>query len=85
MESKTTATLRLKRSGEVVGEILNEYGKVVSSGRFGIMTEDEFRKYLILIEKVFLEIPSADAMELIGKLLSVLKSQSARRASIDEW
>lgn len=85
MESRTTATLRLKTSGEVVGEILNEYGKVVSSGRFGVMTEDEFRKYLMLIERVFVELPSADAMELIGKLLSVCRSQSARRAPIDEW
>ncbi len=85
MQAKTVATLRLKASGEVVGEIENEYGMVVSSRRFGVMTEDEFRKCLKLTEKVFLEVPSADAIEVIGKLLSLGKSESARGAAVDVW
>ncbi len=85
MEAKTTATLRLKTSGEVVGEIVNEYGNVISSGRFGVMTEDEFRQCLQLIQKVFLEVPSADAIELIGRLLSLCKSQGSERVYLDRW
>lgn len=61
VKAKTTATLRLKTSGEVVGEIENEYGNVVSSRLFGIMTEDQFRKCLKLIEKALLEVPEASA------------------------
>ncbi len=85
MEAKTTATLRLKTSGEVVGEIVNEYGMVVSSGRFGVMTEDEFRKCLQLTQKVFMEVPSDDAIELIKKLLSFRKSESSAGASLERW
>ncbi len=59
MKAITTATLRLKSSGEVVGEIENEYGKVVSSRRFGVMTEDEFQKCLKLVERALLEGPRA--------------------------
>ena len=59
MKAITTATLRLKSSGEVVGEIENQYGKVVSSGRFGVMTEDEFLKCVKLVEKALLEVPRA--------------------------
>ena len=62
MKAKTTATLRLKTSGEVIGEIVNEYDKVVSSRHFGVMTEDEFRKCLKLIEKIFLEVPATDVI-----------------------
>ncbi len=63
MKDKATATLRLKASGEVVGEIVNEQGRVVSSKRFGLMTEDEFRKNLQQVEKVFSG-ASNDAIEL---------------------
>jgi hypothetical protein len=62
MKDKATATLRLKASGEVVGEIVNEQGRVVSSKRFGLMTEDEFRKNLQHVEKVFSE-ASSDVIE----------------------
>ncbi len=64
MQTKTTATLRLQTSGEVVGEIFNGDGKVVSSRRFGVMTEDEFRKGLDQVEKIFLALASADVTEL---------------------
>ena len=57
MKARTTATLRLKTSGEVVGEVENEHGIVVSSRHFGVMTENEFQKCLQLIEKTFLEVP----------------------------
>jgi hypothetical protein len=56
MKAKTTATLSLKTSGEVIGEIVNENDKVVSSKNFGVMTEDEFRKCLKRIEKVFVQV-----------------------------
>ncbi len=60
MEAKATATLRLKTSGEVIGEISNEYDRVISSRHFGVMTEDEFRKCLRLIERVCLEVPATE-------------------------
>ncbi len=60
MKVKTTATLCLRTSGEVIGEIANEYDEVVSARHFGVMTEDEFRKCLKLIEKVCLGVPSTD-------------------------
>ncbi len=63
MKDKATATLRLKTSGEVVGEIVNEHGKVVSSRRFGLMAEDEFRKNLQQVEKLFSETASTDIVE----------------------
>jgi hypothetical protein len=56
MKAKTTATLRLKTSGEVIGEIVNENDKVVSSRKFGVMTEDEFRECLKRIEKIFVQV-----------------------------
>ena len=62
MKAKTIATLCFKASGEVVGEIANEYGEVVSSMRFGEMTEDEFRKGLKQVEKVFSEMASPDVI-----------------------
>ena len=60
MKARTTATLRLKTSGEVIGEILNENNRVVSSRHFGVMSEHEFRKCLRLIEKVCLEVPATE-------------------------
>lgn len=62
MKAKTIATLRFKASGEVVGEIVNEHGMVVSSKRFGEMTEDEFRNALKQVEKVFTEMASTDVI-----------------------
>jgi hypothetical protein len=56
MKAKATATLRMKTSGEVIGEIADENDEVVSSRHFGVMTEDDFREYLKLIEKIFLEV-----------------------------
>ncbi len=63
MKAKTIATLRLKDSGEVVGEIVNEHGMVVSSKRFGEMTEDEFQKALKQVENVFSELASTDVIK----------------------
>ncbi len=63
MKATTVATLRLKASGEVVGEIVNEQGMVVSSKRFGEMTEDEFRSALKQVEKVFSEKASIDIIK----------------------
>ncbi len=63
MKAKTIAILCHKASGEVVGEITNEYGQVVSSRRFGEMTEDDFRKGLRQIEKVFSGVASTDIIE----------------------
>ncbi len=60
MKAKTTATLRLKTSGEVIGEISNEHDNIVYSKYFGIMTEAEFRKCLRLIETVCLEVPATE-------------------------
>ncbi len=60
MKGRTTATLCLKTSGEVIGEIANEYDEVVFARHFGVMTEDEFRKCLKLIEKVCLGLPLTD-------------------------
>ncbi len=57
MKAKTTATLCLKSSGEVIGEIANESGELVSARHFGVMTDDEFLKCLKLIEKVCLGMP----------------------------
>ncbi len=59
IKARTTATLHIRTSGEVVGEIVDEYGRVVSSRCFGIMTENEFQKCLKLIEKALLEAPRA--------------------------
>lgn len=59
---KYKATLRLTASGEVVGEVVNEHGNVVSSRHFGVMTEDEFRKGLKQVEKVFSEVASTDVI-----------------------
>lgn len=60
---KYKATLRLTASGEVVGEVVNEHGNVVSSRHFGVMTEDEFRKGLKQVENVFSGVASTDAIE----------------------
>ena len=79
MKTKTTATLCLKTSGEVIGEIANECGELVSARHFGIMTDDEFRKCPKLIEKVCLGGPQPISIELIGKLVSLCKSRSAER------
>ncbi len=62
MKAKITATLRLRTSGEVVCEIVNEHGEVVSSRLFGEMTANDFRKGLKQVEKVFSEVASTDVI-----------------------
>ncbi len=81
MKAKTTATLHLKTSGEVIGKIANEDGEPVSARHSGAMTDNEFRKCLKLIETVCLAGPQPISIELIGKLLSLCKSRSERRDS----
>ena len=84
MKAKTKATLCLKVSGEVSGAIANENDtRSVSARHSGAMTDDEFRKCLKLIEKVCLGGPQPISIGLIGKLLSLCRSRSARRDPLD--
>ncbi len=79
MKAKTTATLCLKTSGEVIGEIANEDGELVSARHFGVMTDDEFQKCLTLIERVCTGGVRPISVELTSRLLSLCKSRSARQ------
>ncbi len=84
IKADATAALRLRTSGEVAGEkTANEPGEPVSERHAAVMANDEFRKCLNLIEKVCLTGPEPISIELIGKLLSICKSRSERRAPLE--
>ena len=66
MKDKATVPFRSKASGEVTGAIINGKGETVSSKNFGIMTEEEYRRILKLMEQEFPDKGQIDAIELTG-------------------
>lgn len=63
---RATVVFRQLSSGEVVGEIITETGKVAISKNFGVMTEDEYKRILKLIELENPDIAWCDPIELTG-------------------
>lgn len=53
-------------SGEVLGEIITETGKVTVFKNFGVMTEDEYRRILKLMELEHPDIAWHEPIELKG-------------------
>jgi len=66
VKGKATVTFRRSASGDVTGEIINEQGEIVVSRNFGIMTEEEYRRVLKMIEEKYPDIGSDDPIELTG-------------------
>jgi hypothetical protein len=65
-KERATVVFRRLVSGEVLGEIVTESGEVAVSKSFGIMTEDEYRKILKLVEQENPDIGAIETIELSG-------------------
>ncbi len=62
MKDKATVCFRRLPSGEVVGEIISEAGDILESRNFGVMSEEEYKRVLKLMQR---ENPDLDALPLI--------------------
>lgn len=65
-EDKATVTCRRKASGDVIGEIINEKGEIVTSKNFGMMPKEEYRRVLKLMEQEFPDIGQSDIFYATG-------------------
>jgi hypothetical protein len=54
------------KTGEVVGEIINEVGAIVETRSFGEMTEEEFRRVLKFVQREYPDLAPDDPIEFIG-------------------
>jgi hypothetical protein len=62
MKDKALVTFRRSASEEVIGEIVSEAGQIVSSRNFGVMSVEEYKRVLRLVE---LDNPDVDISPLI--------------------
>ena len=65
-KDKATFCFRRMKTGEVIGEIINEAGKVVATRNFGVMTEDEFRRVLKVVQQEYPDLAADEPIELTG-------------------
>ncbi|GEM_PF-6695291 len=65
-KDKAAVVVRQLSSGEVLGEIITETGKVAISKSFGVLTEDEYKRILKLIELENPDIAWCEPIELTG-------------------
>jgi ATP sulfurylase len=65
-KDKAAVVFRQLSSIEVLGEIITETGNVAISKNFGVMTEDEYKKIMKLMELENPDIAWCDPIELTG-------------------
>ena len=66
MKERGTVILRRLASGEVIAEIVDEAGGVKESRNFGVMTEDEYKGLLRLLERQHPLFGGSETIELTG-------------------
>jgi hypothetical protein len=66
LKDKATFCFRRMKTGEVVGEIINEVGAIVETRSFGEMTEEEFRRVLKFVQREYPDLAPDDPIEFIG-------------------
>ncbi len=66
IKERGIVVLRRVASGEVIGEIVDEAGEVKESRNFGVMTEDEYKGLLRLIDRQHPLFGGAGTIELTG-------------------
>ena len=54
------------KTGEVICEIINDAGEVVATRNFGVMTEDEFRKVLKVVQQEYPDLAADEPIEFTG-------------------